>query len=300
MQKQTQAYLYTALAILFWSTVATAFKLSLRYLTPLLLLFFASLTATLALFLILIVQGKLHLLTQTRPRDYLRSAGLGIINPLAYYLILFRAYELLPAQIAQPVNCTWAVLLVLFSIPLLKQKIGWPSIGAICISFMGVFVVTTRGNLSLFKLADSYGVCLALISSVFWALYWIFNIRDKREEVSKLFLNFLFGSVYITLVVLATGALSEVDLRGLPGGIYVGLFEMGLTFFVWLKALQLSENTAQVSNYIYLFPFLSLIFIRLLVGEIVLPSSVIGLFFIVGGILLQNYIQRKKFSRRPR
>ena len=36
------------------------------------------------------------------------------------------------------------------------------------------------------------------------------------------------------------------------------MFEMGITFFFWLKALQLAKTTDKVSNLVYLAPFLSL------------------------------------------
>jgi len=63
---------------------------------------------------------------------------------------------------------------------------------------------------------------------------------------------------------------------------------MGLTFFVWSKALKLSKNTAKISKFIYLVPFLSLIFIRQIVGEVILPSTIIGLSLIVVGIVLEE------------
>ena len=67
---------------------------------------------------------------------------------------------------------------------------------------------------------------------------------------------------------------------------------MGITFVLWLKALKFSATTAKVSNLIYLSPFLSLVFIRFIVGETILLSTLTGLVFIVGGILLQQYIKR--------
>ena len=41
-------------------------------------------------------------------------------------------------------------------------------------------------------------------------------------------------------------------------------------------------------NLIYLVPFLSLLVITLVLGEKILPSTVVGLLFIVAGILLQK------------
>ena len=78
------------------------------------------------------------------------------------------------------------------------------------------------------------------------------------------------------------------SLNGLLGAVYVGLFEMGITFLLWLKALKFSKTTAHVTNLIYLVPFLSLVLIRLTVGEAILPSTIVGLIFIVGGIIYQR------------
>ncbi|NJK98814.1 MAG: EamA family transporter, partial [Bacteroidales bacterium] len=48
---------------------------------------------------------------------------LGFLNPLLYYLVLFKAYSLLPAQIAQPLNYTWPLILVILSIIFLSKNI---------------------------------------------------------------------------------------------------------------------------------------------------------------------------------
>ncbi len=63
---------------------------------------------------------------------------------------------------------------------------------------------------------------------------------------------------------------------------------MGITFLLWLKALKLSKTTANVANLAYLAPFFSLVVISLVVGEKILVSTVIGLIFIIGGIILQK------------
>ncbi len=288
MDKQKRAYIYAISAVLLWSTVASAFKISLRYLDTFQLLFFAALSSTLILFLILQLQHKLELLKQTTSKDYLHSALFGLLNPFLYYIILFKAYDLLPAQEAQPLNYIWAVMLVILSIPLLKQKISLKSTLAILISFFGVFVIATHGNVLGFRFTNIGGASLAIGSSVIWALFWIYNVRDKRDEVIKLFLGFLFGLVYVAIATIIFSSLAAPDIRGLLGAIYVGLFEMGITFVLWSKAIKLSVNTAKVSRFIFLSPFISLILIHFIIGEDILLSTIVGLVFIVAGILLEQ------------
>lgn len=293
MKRQKQAYIYAMIAVLIWATVASAFKVSLQYLDFLQLLFLASIVSLIALFIILIIQNKAHQLKQFSKKDYLHSALLGFLNPFLYYVVLFKAYSLLPAQEAQPLNYTWPIMLVLLSIPLLKQKISVKSVIAIIISFIGVFIISTQGNVLDFHFTNLIGALLALSTAVIWALFWIYNLKDKRDEVAKLFLNFFFGFIYILIATVAFSKIVVPDSKGLLGATYVGLFEMGITFVVWAKALKLSETTAKVSRFIYLVPFLSLIVIYFVVGEKILPSTIIGLLFIILGIVLEQLNSRR-------
>ncbi len=289
MNQQSKAYLYAIVTVLLWSTVASAFKVTLRYLDFLQLLFFSSIASTLILFLILASQNKLGLLRRFSKRDYLHSLILGFLNPFLYYVVLFKAYSLLPAQEAQPLNYTWSIVLVILSIPLLGQKIGAKSILAIFISYFGVLVISTRGDILGLKFSNPTGVLLALGSAFIWALFWIYNMKDQRDEVAKLFLNFAFGFVFILAAMLLSSRMIIPRTEGLLGAVYVGLFEMGVTFVLWLKALKLSKTTAQVGNLIYLSPFVSLVLIRVVVGERILLSTMVGLVLIVVGILTQRY-----------
>lgn len=286
MTDQKKAYLYAFLAVLLWSTAASAFKISLRYVTTIQLLFFASLVASLSLFVILLIQNKLSLFKTYSKKDYIYSIALGLLNPFLYYVILFKAYTLLPAQEAQPLNFIWPIMIVILSIPILKQKISLKSFGAIIVSFIGVIIISTRGKLLDLKFENPYGVFLALFSSIIWALFFIYNIKDRRDAIAKLFLSFTFG--FIFTFILFVKDFHIPDWRGLAGAIYIGLFEMGITFVVWLKALKLSRTTAQVNNLIYLTPFLSLLFINFVVNERIVFSTIIGLILIVTGIIFQE------------
>jgi drug/metabolite transporter (DMT)-like permease len=140
------------------------------------------------------------------------------------------------------------------------------------------------------------GILLALSSAVVWAFYWIFNLRDRREATIKLFMNFCFGFLYIAVILCLTQGIALPPWKGLAGTLWVGFFEMGLTFIFWMKALEYAESTSIVSNVVYLSPFISLIFLKVVVGEQLFFSSILGLILIIAGILIQISKPKNLFS----
>lgn len=293
MKNQTKAIILALSAVLMWSTVATAFKIALSLIDIVSLLFYSTGISFLVLLFIAVITGRLRQARSWNSKDYLRSIFLGFLNPFLYYLVLFKAYSLLPAQEALTLNYSWAVVIVLLSIPILKQKIKLKSIIAVLISFIGVIIIATHGEPFSLEFSNQLGVALAVGSSVIWSIFWIYNIKDERENVMKLVFNFLFGFIFISIYSLLLGRPAIVDLSAFLAVTYVGLFEMGITFVLWLTAIKLSETTAQVSNLIYLSPFISLMLINLVLGEKILPSTFVGLILIIAGIILQNYKRKK-------
>ncbi|RYM34071.1 DMT family transporter [Brumimicrobium glaciale] len=288
MKDQNKAYLYAIIAVILWSTVASAMKLSLGYFDYLQLLFLAISCSLISLFFILVFQNKLKDVFQYERKAYLKSAVFGLVNPFLYYIVLFKAYSLLPAQEAQPLNYTWPIMMTLLSIPILGQKITVKNFVAIFISFIGVLVISTKGDILGFTFSNPFGALLGLLSAVIWALFWIYNIKDKRDEIGKLFLNFLFGMVYITIFLFVFSEFPKFSLKYFSAAAYVGFFEMGITFVIWSLALKKSTHTAKVSKFIYLVPFLSLIVIYFVLGETILVSTIAGLIFIVVGLIFDN------------
>lgn len=293
MTNQKKSFLFAIAAILFWSTVGTAFKITLRHLNYAELLLLSSLVSLIFLAITITVNNKLSQLWQTTQKQLAYSALLGFLNPFAYYLILFKAYSLLRAQEAVALNYIWPMMLVLLSVPVLKQKIKPVNIIALLISFSGAITIATQGKPFSLDLTEPLGVTLALSSAFFWAMFWLLNVRDSREETLKLFMNFLFGFIYTLIYCLITGNLKIPSVEGIMGSVYIGLFEMGITFVFWLKALKYAENTAKVSNLVYLSPFISLMFISVIIGEKILPSTLAGLILIISGIIIQQVISSR-------
>ena len=285
------------LAVILWSTVASGFKLGLQIMTTEQLLLLGT-AISWAIFLIYCAYYRQFAIS-LRPLGI--ACALGLINPLTYYLVLFAAYDRLPAHIAQPINYTWAITMALLAIPLLGQKLNLRLSSGILLSYAGVIIIVfgqpllnvmTTEN-SLFSesqehpVIDLLGVGLALFSTLLWALYWLVNTRFQQHHstpaTTMMFYGFSTALPLLLVVCLLGPGLPTLSLGALGSGLWVGAIEMGVTFILWQRALALTNQTARIGQLIFLSPFLSLIFIHFLLDESINAAAILGLVVIVLG-----------------
>lgn len=291
MNPQKQAFFYAILAVFLWSSVATAFKISLNFLSPFYLVFIASLTSFFILLFFMFFQKKWQILLNLEKLKLISCLILGAINPFIYYLLLFYAYSLLLAQEAQAINYTWALILSYLGVFVLKQKLSLADIISGFICYFGVFIIATKGEIFSFSFTNLKGIFYALISTFFWAIYWIYLTKIKIDTIVGLFLNFSSGVFLMILWWIFKEKLEIIELKALLSAVYVGAFEMGFTFILWQKAMSLSQNTAKIANLIFISPFLSLFFISIILKEQIYNSTLIGLCMIISGLLFQKYFK---------
>ena len=275
-------------AVMLWSTVATAFSLSLQYLTPLQLVTLATVISWCFFAIRLSAPERRSALRVTSSKARATGLLVGWLNPGLYYLVLFAAYDWLPAQEAMAINYSWGITLALLAAPLLRQRLSAGALLAACISYGGILVIATRGAPLSLDFAQPLGVVLALLSTVLWSLYWVINTRLSLDPEVNLFLNFS-GALPLLLALLWWSNTPFPTLwQGWAGGLYVGLFEMGLAFVLWMGAMKATTSTLRISSLIFLSPPLSLVLIWVIAGEPVKAYTLIGLVLILFGLWLQR------------
>ena len=294
MQKnQSKAVAFGLLAVLLWSTVATAFKLGLQTHTPLQLLAIASAVSWALLAAVALYRQGLATVVSVWRSHPLRYLTLGAMNPFLYYLVLFKAYDLLPAQQASTLNYTWGLVMSLLAVPLLKQPLTRHDMGALLLGYTGAVVIATKGQVLDLQFDSLTGVGYALVSTVIWALYWLFSARDKAPAEVGLLLSFTVGTPIVWAVCIATDGLAPWSVHSWIG-VYIGVFEMGLTFLIWMTAINLAERTSHVSNLIFLNPFLALLVINKVLGEAIHSATYVGLVMILLAVGWQQLAGRRE------
>ena len=286
MSNESKAVAFAMAAILLWSTVATAFKIALQYHSVIGLLAGASLTSVLVLMAILFAQGKLLRAIRSFPSNLRNALLLGSLNPVLYYLVLFEAYRRLPAQVAQPVNYTWAITLALLSVPILKHRLTRRDLWGLLLGYSGVVVISIAGKEVTGSL-DYWGLALAIFSTLLWAGFWLLNTKKNNlDPIIGLFHNFLVSLPILGLLIwFVPPPPIQWGLMSITSLVYVGLFEMGITFVFWQMALMRTGNAARLGTLIFLSPLISLFLIHLVLKEPLQLATFLGLALIIAGVI---------------
>lgn len=308
MTNQNRAFLYAGLTVLMWSTIATALKLALAGLSPTPLILAAMGTALAVLGGLLALKGKqagglADIPTMTRG-DWLNILAQGGIL-FCYYSLLLNAFDGLPAQVAQPINSTWALVLALFSAWLLHQSLSLKEFLCMLLAYGGVVIVATGGSSGALGPIRLGSLACVMGSTVLNAVYWLVNAKGRVARQLSLFLSFGVAA----LLGLGWLAATETLFRPLPhplpwsslgAAVTVGLFEMGIPFILWSSALRLSTSIARVSTLSFLVPFLSLFWVSLILREPIAASTLAGLACIVSGTFLQQRVANRRLARQAR
>jgi len=288
MSSERRALGYALIAVLLWSTVATAFKVALQHVSVSQLMAGAALFSIVALTATLAIRGELKTALRRLWSDRNAAFRLGLINPVIYYAVLFEAYDRLPAQVAQPVNYTWAITLGLLSVPFLGHKLTrWDLIGML-LGYSGVVFISIAGQ-NVSGSLDYFGLFLALASTLLWAGYWLVNTRDDRPPIIGLFQNFIYAMPLLVLWMLWRDGLPALNQWQVGASLaYVGVFEMGITFVFWQLAMHHTNNASRIGTLIFLSPFISLFLIHFVLGEPLQWLTFGGLGLIVAGLWIQQ------------
>lgn len=242
-----------------------------------------------SLFMFLSGEGK-DLFKLTRKQIF-ALGSLGVLNIFFSMSMLQLAVMTSSAATAAVVFCSNPLFVLLFSIINGETKISFKNITPIILGIIGVVFVKIDNGLRL-----DYGVIHALMASVSFALYTVFNKKILRE-LSPMTINavsFLFGIAALFIFILFSGRINTVAIINLRNiGInhlliifYLGVFVSGIAYITFFKTLK--KYSAVSSSYIFLLkPSIATILAIILLGERVGLNFWLGMLMIVsGGVMI--------------
>lgn len=290
-KKINNAYTNLAFCILLWASIPVATKKILVELDNLQALFYSTVLSTFVLGILLIFQKKLKDLKKYNKNQYSTMFLLGFIGNYLYYVLLYGALSKTTASEGFILAYTWPIIVLILSFIILKDKVTIQKLAGILISFFGIIIITTKGNITTFNLTNFQGAILALSGAFVFALFSVLGKKFNFDKTISVFIYFLSALIFIIPTVLFFSSITFPSFNVWLWIIYNGVFVNGISYIFWFKALEGGE-THIVSNLLYFTPFISLIYISIFLDEKILSSAVVGLIVIVMGVLSQ-YINIK-------
>lgn len=279
-------YLYAFVAIAIWSTTATVSKLLLHSFTTIQILAVCSAMAAVFLFAVNLFSGKLRVLKTYRLRDYLITAGVGLLGTFFYNMFLVFGIGRLLASQAMIINYLWPMMAVVAGCVILKEKMTLRKGLAVAMSFLGVVIVTSNGSLLGFTGGNLLGALMCVLAAVSYGLFVVLNKRLPYESSVSMMLYYIVSTLVAVTCVLISGnlpALSGIQSLGL---LWIGLGDYAIAYVSWALAMKAGQ-TAKIANLAYITPFLSLVVAHFALGDPITVWSVGGLLVIIAGIFLQ-------------
>lgn len=289
-------YFLIAIPIILWGSTPAVGKILVGSMSGMNIFFYASLIASFCLMLIVLLRRQTKQLLETF------SANNFIIYPIngllifLYYFFLYKALFYLTAQDAFIINYLWPIMAVFATALLLKEKFTKYDFFGLIISFVGVYIIATKGQVLSFEPSNIKGILFALADAVAYGIFTAVGKKSKADKFISTLHYYFFGCIIAFIILLFSKTLLiSLGSEQLKYLIWLGVFPYAMAISSWFIALE-NFKTAKVANLIYLTPFVSLIYIRVLVGETISVVSIAGLLFIVTGIFFQNY--KALFSSR--
>ena len=284
MKKQL---IFCITTVIIWATLAPVVKSLLTEIPNLEALSVSSFFAFAFLLIINIISGHIKVIRSYTCSQLVKMAGLGFIGLFLYSALYYQGLAWIGAQDACILNYLWPIMLVVFSVIILKEKMTLKKGLAMICSFIGIIILSLgmEGGQSANKTGGI--ICCVLAA----ACYGLFSVLNKKADYDQ---NITMTVIWLTVAVCAalSGAMLEswVPVSGIQliGLLWLGIFVDAVAYLLWALALKGSENTASIANLAYLTPFLSVIFSAVFLGEKIHLQSVAALLFIVGGIAVQS------------
>lgn len=287
------SYIFLALCVVLWAFIPVASKKILKELDNIQMLFYSTIFSFITMLFVLFIQDKLKVFKMYSPKDYIIMVLMGFLGAYIYYIILYKAFSLTTAQEAYLIIYIWPILLLLLSFIFLKEQITWRKIVAVIISFLGIFIIITKGKVHSFSFTNIKGNLLALIGAFVWASFSLTGKKYNFDRTVSVFIFFFTALILVFFTIIFKGSLKIPSFKVFSWLLFNGILINGISYIFWLKALEI-KNTGIISTSIYLTPFISLIYIKLFLNEKIMLSSLLGLLMVTAGIALQFFDRKSQ------
>ncbi len=284
---------YAAVTIVFWSLSYVLTRLSLQYFSTFSLGFLRYLFASCAL-IIVAVPGKMK---PPRRDDFLWFSAAGITGFFLYMIAFNQGLSMVTAATGSVIIATVPVITALLARFFYKEKLQMFQWIAILIEFSGVAALTLINGVFSINVGLFWLFLAALALSAYNLLQRKLTKTYSALQTSTY--SIFFGT--LLLAVFAPVSMKEAAHAPAIQFVYIvvlGVCSSAIAYVSWAKAFSMAKQTSQVSNYMFVTPFLTSILGFWIAKEVPDRATSIGGGIILIGLLIFNFGEKTcKFKK---
>lgn len=283
--KRLRNWLLFSIVVLIWSSNWPVMKVGLSYVDPWSFIYHRFLLSTTALSLLLFILKRR---IPVDKRELVRLFILGLITSIGITSTsLGLVYE--KSGVSAILTYTQPLFVFCMAIPFLGEKMSIGRVLGVLIGFLGVMVLSTRGDSFIDSL--DFPVFLLVAGAFLWAtaiIYYKEFLSHIDPTVANIF-QLGVGVILLTPVIALKGLAFPPSLNYIPVILYTSICAQGVALTLWVLLLREEEATV-LSSSSFMVPVAAFIFGWLILGETVEPKVLFGSALILAGVYMVNKV----------
>ncbi|CAN7543177.1 DMT family transporter [Paenibacillus sp. LjRoot153] len=251
--------------LLIWGAVAAVSKLVLNRLDSYQVLFYMYGMGVIIFAVILVIRAWGKPVKVWRFSEWLLVLACGVFTFLYDFLYL-KSLELIPAVEASMLNYLFPIFIVIFAIPIHKERLNRYKILSILMGFAGTLLLVTKGDFANFSFTNVRGDLLAILAAISWGLFTNFVKKNKKDMLVSTFVMTLLAWLLSIAGMLVYSQGKLLQLIDFYGVLWLCLSNIVFGFFLYFRALKYS-SASLIASFTFFAPFVTLVFIMILLGE---------------------------------
>ncbi|PJI10067.1 MULTISPECIES: DMT family transporter [Clostridium] len=279
------AYLFLIITTSAWGSLYVAGKFVLKSIPPITILFFRYLIASIVLFIVLKSREKVTI----KKSDYKYIFFIGFMGYFISVSSQMIGIKFANASIASLINSMNPVAIIVFAVPLLKEKITLNKVIAVIASVVGAYIIIggVGGGGAIL------GIVFSVVSVIIWSLTSIFvrKITQRYDAITVTTYAIIVAMICsfpASIIEIANTSHVTFTTSNIICLIYMGVVCTALPNLLWNKSLSMIE-AGKCSLFYPVQPMVSVALGAVFLGEVINKRFIIGAVLIVMGILFSIF-----------
>ena len=282
--KKLKPYVFALGAILCWASLPAATGTGLKGLTTEELMFYSFTSAALYLYLQNIIIYKKYKLNIPKFKIIL----LGIAGIFGYHLVYYKALENAPLAEGAILASTWSFWIVVFSSVLKFKKLKFSIFIIALTGLLGAWLVISAGKNLNFNSNYILGYSMALLCGLIWSSFSV-SLSYIETDDDPMVIFTIFAAILSAILFLFTMPHAFPSVKNFISAIYLGLIPLGLSFYLWNKALT-TGNVSIIGLLSYMTPPLAVILVSIIHKEVISIQVILGMTIILFAAISGKFI----------